>query len=211
VQDPNPYLPPARPYHTPAPPPVDTAPEVMLEPGGFAIRAVAHLIDLGVTMVLGLASGVFAGIVLAVLDRAGSITPGGEQRVGIASGGSFVLGLVASLLYHAIAEGLGGATAGKAIVGLRVLTEDQKPCTFPKALGRNLAYYFDALFFGLVAWSSMSSSPMRQRYGDKWAKTIVVRARSAQGILTRSPLVGVTVSVFGYGAIQLCVLIARGM
>lgn len=57
----------------------------------------------------------------------------------------------------------------------------------------------------------MSSSPTRQRYGNKWAKTIVVHARSAQGILTRSPLAGVAVSVVVYGAIQICVLLARGM
>jgi hypothetical protein len=57
----------------------------------------------------------------------------------------------------------------------------------------------------------MSKSPMRQRNGDKWAKTIVVHARSAQGILTRSPVVGIAVSVVAYGLIELCVTVVRGM
>ena len=36
---------------------------------------------------------------------------------------------------------------------------------------------FDGLFCGVVAYASMSDSPLRQRYGDKWANTVVARAR----------------------------------
>ena len=40
---------------------------------------------------------------------------------------------------------------------------------------RNLAYYVDSLFFGLVAYQKMSESPKRQRIGDHWGRTMVVR------------------------------------
>jgi hypothetical protein len=46
-----------------------------------------------------------------------------------------------------------------------------------QALLRSLAYYFDGLFFGLVAYSSMKQSPLNQRYGDRWAHTVVIRAK----------------------------------
>jgi len=45
-----------------------------------------------------------------------------------------------------------------------------------RAIQRSLAYYWDALFFGLVGYNSMQQSPLNQRYGDVWAKTVVVRA-----------------------------------
>jgi len=39
---------------------------------------------------------------------------------------------------------------------------------------RSVAFYLDSLFFGLIAASSMQSSELKQRLGDKWAHTIVV-------------------------------------
>ena len=40
---------------------------------------------------------------------------------------------------------------------------------------RDLAYHVDALFFGLVGYISMEKGPLRQRYGDGWARTVVVK------------------------------------
>lgn len=42
-------------------------------------------------------------------------------------------------------------------------------------LVRNLAFLIDSLFFGLVGASAMGKSPTNQRYGDQWARTLVVR------------------------------------
>jgi uncharacterized RDD family membrane protein YckC len=62
------------------------------------------------------------------------------------------------------------------MLGLRVRRSDLAPCTVGAAFGRNLAYYIDSFFFGLVAYSSMSKSPRQQRLGDKWAHTVVVKS-----------------------------------
>jgi hypothetical protein len=52
------------------------------------------------------------------------------------------------------------------------------PCTLRGAILRNLGYYVDAFFFGMVAYGSMSRSPMQQRLGDKWGRTVVVKVAS---------------------------------
>lgn len=49
------------------------------------------------------------------------------------------------------------------------------------ALVRSLAYYIDGFFFGVVAYSTMSKSPLKQRLGDQWGNTAVFRAASVQG------------------------------
>jgi uncharacterized RDD family membrane protein YckC len=91
------------------------------------------------------------------------------------------VGLVALLAYTAIAERVGGATLGKHCVGLRVVSADPEgaPLSVRAAILRNLALAIDLLFFGLVAHSSMSRSPKRQRVGDNWAGTLVVWRQDA--------------------------------
>jgi len=187
--------------------------DVMLEPGGFGIRAVAHFVDIVVTLIAAFISGAIGGIFVAILAGAGVVSAGWEQRIGASSALTVLLGLVASLAYHAFSEAFGGATLGKAICGLRVLTERREPCTLGKAIGRNLAYYIDAMFFGLIAWTSMSKSPFLQRYGDKWAGTIVIHSRSAaaQGMTMRSPALGIVIGVVAYGAIQVLTVIIKGL
>jgi len=80
--------------------------------------------------------------------------------------------------YHLTSEWIGGATVGKLALGLRVRNAQLGRCTFVGALVRTLAYYLDALFFGLVAYLVMQESEMKQRLGDKWGNTVVVEASS---------------------------------
>jgi uncharacterized RDD family membrane protein YckC len=82
------------------------------------------------------------------------------------------------MLYHAFSEGVGGASLGKAVLGLRVKSEELRPAGVWRGVVRSLAYYIDAIFFGAVAYSAMSDSRWLQRHGDKWAGTVVVRAAS---------------------------------
>src|SRR5436190_9899739 len=121
----------------------------------FWIRAGARVIDIVYGIFLGLFAGVLGGIALAILEGAGFITPGWQHRVGGFNAIGFGLSLVGGFLYHSLTEGMFGASLGKLICQLRVVTEDGHSITFRKALLRSLAYYFDALFFGLVAYSSM--------------------------------------------------------
>lgn len=144
-----------------------------------------------------------------MLGAAGAITPGWESKIGKPTAGAVVIGLVASVTYHTVSEAMGSATIGKAICGLRVITTGGRPCTFPKALGRNLAYFVDGLFFGLVAWSSMSKSRMQQRFGDKWADTYVVRARTVPTAARRSPAIGILVGVMLYGMMEVLSIVLK--
>jgi uncharacterized RDD family membrane protein YckC len=144
---------------------------------GFWIRAGARLIDAVYGIVLGLFAGVLGGIILVLLARAGLIEPGWEGRVQGLNIAGWALSLLGGFLYQSMTEGMYGASLGKLICQLRVVTEEGQSITMRRALLRSLAYYVDALFFGLVGYSAMQESSLNQRYGDRWAHTIVVRSK----------------------------------
>jgi uncharacterized RDD family membrane protein YckC len=148
---------------------------------GFWIRAGARIIDALYGLVLGFFVGLLAGICLVILDRAGWITPGWQGRVKGLNFPGFGLSLLGGILYHSLTEGLYGASLGKLICGLRVVSETGQPITVGKAFLRSLAYLWDALFFGLIAYTSMKESELNQRYGDKWAHTVVIRSKDLPG------------------------------
>ncbi len=100
--------------------------------------------------------------------------------------GNLVWGLIAALLYHTVAEGIGGATIGKLLIGHRVVNADLRPAGALAAFMRSLAYFLDSLFFGIPAYSSMSESSLHQRIGDKWASTIVAQAGALPAHARRS-------------------------
>lgn len=177
--------------------PVLEIPTFELESAGFGIRAMAQCIDAVFTMASAYVGGIFAGIALAVIGSAGW-----EQRVGGVHALGMILSVLATVAYHTLAEGMGGATLGKQLCGLRVLSDDARPCTVQKALVRSAAFYLDALFFGIPAWSSMSKSPIQQRNGDRWAGTRVVKAHSIAHLSVQSPLAGIAVGTLAYTAIS---------
>jgi uncharacterized RDD family membrane protein YckC len=142
---------------------------------GFWIRAGARLIDTLCGVCLGFVVGIFAGIALVLLEHAGMIAPGWQYGIKGFNPIGVLLGLVGNVLYHSLTEGMFGASLGKLILQLRVVDENGGPITIPKAILRNLGYFIDALFFGYVAYSSMKDSDLNQRFGDKWAHTVVAR------------------------------------
>jgi uncharacterized RDD family membrane protein YckC len=146
------------------------------EGAGFWIRAGARLIDAVYGTVLGLFAGLLGGVVLVVLAQAGLIEPGWQDRIQGLNIEGWALSLLGGFLYHSVSEGIYGASLGKLICQLRVVTEEGHPIAMKHALVRSLAYYVDALFFGLVAYASMKESSLKQRYGDRWAHTLVVRS-----------------------------------
>lgn len=154
---------------------------------GFGIRFLARFVDLLLGFVFGFVGGIIACIVLAILQALGATAPGWENRIQGMSGRGMGLSLLGGFLYHCFTEGIHGASFGKMICRLRVITSTGQPCNMARAIQRNLAYYWDALFFGLVAYNSMQKSPRNQRYGDVWAKTVVVKT-SAMPEGTRRPI-----------------------
>jgi uncharacterized RDD family membrane protein YckC len=184
------------------------------EGAGFGIRAAARIIDLIYAVILMFIAGLLAGIALAVMEQAGLIESGWENRVGEGSLLNWVLNVMTFVLYHSVTEGMYGASLGKVICRLRVATEDGRAITLAKAFKRSLAYCWDALFFGLIAYSSMKKSPLNQRYGDHWAKTVVVKsgdvsadARSGFEIFVLALLMG-SVAVVACG-VAVIVIAAR--
>ncbi len=152
-----------------------SSPSPLSEGAGFLVRAGARIIDTLYGVFLGFGGGVVAGIALALLQAAGSIQPGWQRHLQGQDPLALVLSLVGGLFYHSFAEGIYGASLGKVICQLRVVSEAGGPCTFKSAFIRSLAYFVDALFFGLIAYSSMKKSHLNQRYGDHWGHTVVVQ------------------------------------
>ncbi|MGO9275845.1 MAG: RDD family protein [Terriglobia bacterium] len=152
----------------------DTKPVIV--GAGFWIRALARALDAITNFVVGYLAGLPAGILIVALQAAAIIEPGWQFRLRSNRAPMFFASLVAALVYNTVCEGFYGATLGKYLCRLRVLTVELKPCGMKAALYRSLAYYFDALFFGLVGYMKMSGTTMEQRYGDHWAGTVVLRS-----------------------------------
>jgi len=151
-------------------------PSSQIKGKGFGVRAGAYIIDVIViwlaTLVISFITGVFLGIFLLIIGQDISYVEGQAQGL------DFLLGIVISTLYFVIFEWLYGATPGKLIMGMRVVMEDGKACTFRSAFIRALFRYIDGLLFGIPALYSMKE-PLLQRIGDRSAKTIVINARDS--------------------------------
>jgi uncharacterized RDD family membrane protein YckC len=149
------------------------------EYAGFWIRVRARILDTIAAGIVGAIGGGAGTMCLAILQAAHVIDGGWMQRM---AGGSFavntMVGTVAGLAYHSLAESIGGATLGKLAFGLRVRSTDLTPCTLGGAILRGLGYYIDAFFFGWPAYGAMLRSPRKQRIGDKWGRTVVVKVAS---------------------------------
>ena len=142
---------------------------------GFGLRAGAQVIDIIIqtilAVVLGLVIGIFIGIYTFATGTPTSVLTDKLQASTLIT---TILSLTSYAIYHAICEGMHGATLGKLIFKIHVLNENGNPASFGSALIRSLALFVDGLFFGIVAVVSMRSSELQQRLGDKWAKTVVV-------------------------------------
>jgi uncharacterized RDD family membrane protein YckC len=174
---PNPYAPPEAPPAAPLAMASATAVSSRAEYAGFAIRAVARIVDILVFALLtwiclhpALVGDAPKGPYGAVVSQARLDRVMSSAQIG---------GAIGYFAYHSIAEWIGGATLGKMLLGLRVRTAAKlEHCTLVRAIVRSLAYYADGFFFAFVAYGAMSKSPTRQRLGDRWAGTVVVRASS---------------------------------
>ena len=171
------------------PQPVTAQPSLIPGGAGFGIRFLARFIDdLLYGAILLLISLFVAGIVIGVLAALGKLTPESQallvagdlprltQRLYERRFTGFGLSTLGATLYHTVAEGFSTVTIGKLICGLRVVQVDGRPASMKAALIRDLAFNLDVLFFGLIGYASMKKGPLRQRYGDVWGKTVVVKA-----------------------------------
>lgn len=112
-----------------------------------------------------LIDGVIVGVVTGLLSFLLRNSPG-------AAGG--IVGLLA-IAYFIVMEATQGATLGKMALGLRVVKMDGSPISWSESIIRNLLRIIDGLFAYLVGAILIWNSPLRQRLGDRLAKTVVVR------------------------------------
>jgi len=143
---------------------------------GFWPRFGARVIDLLVhyfvsfcaTLLFGFLLGIAAVMthkpLVSLADTLGRMTISG-----------IVLALLGYVAYHTICEGVHGSTVGKLALSMVVVQEDGSSCRLWPALIRSLAYFIDALFFGVIGYFAMQKSPQQQRHGDDWAHTVVCK------------------------------------
>jgi len=80
------------------------------------------------------------------------------------------------LAYFVILEGTRGQTIGKMLAGVKVVREDMSPVQFEQALFRALDLFLWGITFGILALIDLIFVlDNGQRFGDRWAKTIVIK------------------------------------
>ena len=141
---------------------------------GFAIRALARILDQVLSIGFAFSTGVVLFSILMIQDpgifESGNPEAAVEENPWI----NWLSGIAAYTIYHSLSE-LSGASVGKLLCGLRVLTAEGLPCSLVHTFKRSLVFPVDAFFFGIVAYSYMKDSAKQQRLGDRWAQTMVVR------------------------------------
>ena len=97
-----------------------------------------------------------------------------------------MVGILWFIFYSLCRDGFGGRSLGKRLFGLMVVTiEEGKPCPMGKSMLRNLLMVLIALFHFLlpligflgllVEPIAIITSPLGQRFGDRWAETLVIK------------------------------------
>jgi uncharacterized RDD family membrane protein YckC len=141
---------------------------------GFWPRLGARVID----MIVHYAAAVFAGILFGIMvvvasgGHPSSLVMAKMRHPGITG---FFFGLLGAFAYQVVFTTVHGSTLGKLAFSMVVVQEDGSACRFKSALVRELAYFVDALFFGIIAYMAMQRTDQQQRYGDEWAHTIVCK------------------------------------
>jgi|SRR5208282_1403325 len=90
----------------------------------------------------------------------------------------FVFGILGYVAYNVICVSMHGSTLGKRLISSVVVRENGLRCRMGPAIIRELAYFIDSLFFGLIGYLAMQKTYQEQRYGDQWAHTVVVKRAS---------------------------------
>ena len=89
-------------------------------------------------------------------------------------GGPALLGTVTSILYLVVREALFGATVGKRLLGLRVVTADVSPTRCRESIVRNVLRIGDGFALYLSGCIAVCAAPKRQRVSDVAAGTFVI-------------------------------------
>ena len=132
---------------------------------GIGPRLVAQIVDSAVLLIL---------FFLVGFVMSGSFT---FEYQGEAAYPFIAVYVVVAFSYYILLEGLTGATVGKRLLKLKVVREDGSACGIGPALVRNILRIIDELpFLYILGMILISRSSKKQRLGDRFAKTIVIKA-----------------------------------
>jgi len=173
-----------RPGPAPAPPPgrndstveVDVGPvEIRLRRAPSGKRVAAWVLD-GVPFLLAFAAALRLALdslpKRAPLDLLGYVELAGREAPGI-TGPIFAGALVLFAAYHALSHGLGGATLGKRLVGIRVVRRDGRPPGLGRATLRAVLAVLSLGFVGLGVLLALFTASGRA-FHDLLARTWVI-------------------------------------
>lgn len=149
---------------------------------GFARRALARGVDL---LLCGFFAGLLAGMLLLGLGDDPAVF---ERELPLGGLGMWLIQTAMMVVYHGVAESVGGTTLGKLLLGLQVVGDQGEPLPISRGLLRNAWVPIDGLLFGLVAFVVMRQSPRRQRLGDRFAHSLVLRRAELPELARPTPL-----------------------
>ena len=179
---------------------------------GFWIRGLAQAIDGAVAFAVGVMS-VLVAVIILVAGNATGQPEAWLAAINRTSAMSWVVSFAGTIVYHTFCEYVGGATIGKLLCGLRVVSESFGPVSFSGALTRSAAIVVDAFLFGWIGYRAMESSPLAQRHGDRWGATAVVRTRMFPEA-ARGPgrvALGLGVGLFAWTTVLVCLFVAKAL
>jgi uncharacterized RDD family membrane protein YckC len=141
---------------------------------GFWPRLGARMIDMIVHYGAAFFTGILFGI-MVVVAAGGHPSPVVMAKMRHAGIIGFFFGLLGAFAYQVVFTTVHGSTLGKLAFSMVVVQEDGSTCRFKSAMVRELAYFVDGLFFGVIGYMAMQRTDQQQRYGDEWAHTIVCK------------------------------------
>jgi uncharacterized RDD family membrane protein YckC len=121
--------------------------------------------------------GIFIVVMIWYIGAFGQPTPDGGHQV---SGVRALPLLLFWMLYFPILEGWMGRTLGKELFSLQVVQPSGAGITFFHALKRRLLDGLDLNFFAIPALIAVRNTDGKQRLGDLWASTHVVRTPTVE-------------------------------
>jgi uncharacterized RDD family membrane protein YckC len=162
---------------TPVRPPAAAQESLQGHYAGFASRFAAFVVDLVVL------TGIFM-LILAAINFAASIVTGKDIAFNRGNLWVVIAYLIWGFIYFAHFWGLNGRTAGGALFGLQVLTEDGDDVSGRRAIARTLAFPLSFLILGL-GFLGILLDDQRRALHDVIARTVVVYSWDARAARLR--------------------------
>jgi uncharacterized RDD family membrane protein YckC len=145
-----------------------------MKPCGLWLRSLAAIIDTSLVMI----------VWYFIINIWGKYNSAGDKEL---LGYPAILVMLGTVAFWIVPEWLGGATFGKWSCDLRVVNISGKKISFVQSLKRNLLRPVDFFPWYLPGFVCAKLTPNKQRLGDLWAKTMVVR-RSETKKQTQVPM-----------------------